>query len=226
MNIKKQFFTLSSIRIAIHAILFIFGGLIGLLSRIVPPSYPGGYEALISGFTTIRWKYRFKSFGKRTRIMPGVEIINPQNISVGSYTLLSRDCVIESWNFSYLTHEGSITIGNNCNFGEYTHISSVNKIEIGDNCLTGRFVLITDNSHGNNDITDIDMAPSKRKVISKAATIIGKNVWIGDKVSIMPGVAIGDSAIIAANAVVTHDIPPYSIAAGIPAKVIKRFSGN
>lgn len=51
--------------------------------------------------------------------------------------------------------------------------------------------------------------------------VIGNNVWIGRNVCIMPGVTIGDGAVIGANAVVTHDIPAYSVAAGVPAKVIK-----
>ena len=51
--------------------------------------------------------------------------------------------------------------------------------------------------------------------------VIGNNVWIGRNVCIMPGVTIGDGAVIGANAVVTHDIPAYSVAVGVPAKVIK-----
>ena len=66
----------------------------------------------------------------------------------------------------------------------------------------------------------------KRKVVSKGAVVIDDNVWIGDKVSIMPGVHIGEGSIIAANAVVTKNIPPYSIAAGVPAKVIRIVNNN
>ena len=55
----------------------------------------------------------------------------------------------------------------------------------------------------------------------KGPVVIGNNVWLADKVSVMPGVTIGDGAIVAANAVVTKDVPPYALVAGIPAKVIK-----
>ena len=65
------------------------------------------------------------------------------------------------------------------------------------------------------------MVPNLRSLSSKGPVIIEDNVWIGTKASIMPGVRIGKGAIIAANSVVTHDIPPYCVAAGIPAKVIK-----
>ncbi len=54
--------------------------------------------------------------------------------------------------------------------------------------------------------------------------MIGDNVWIGDKATILAGVKIGECAVIAANAVVTKDIPPYSVAAGNPAKIIKTYT--
>lgn len=58
-------------------------------------------------------------------------------------------------------------------------------------------------------------------IYSKGAIVIGDNVWIGEKAAILAGVTIGEGAIIGANAVVTKNIPPYSIAAGIPARIIK-----
>lgn len=58
---------------------------------------------------------------------------------------------------------------------------------------------------------------------SKGDVSIGKNVWIGEKATILPGVTIGEGSIIGANSVVTKNIPPYSIACGIPAKVIKKL---
>lgn len=66
------------------------------------------------------------------------------------------------------------------------------------------------------------MHPNVRPLYSKGPIVIGNNVWIGEKVAVLGGVKIGDGAIIGANAVVTHDVPPYSIAVGCPAKIIKR----
>ena len=81
--------------------------------------------------------------------------------------------------------------------------------------------MITDNSHGVSTSKMMDISPAKRLLYSKGPVIIDDNVWIGEKASIMPGVHIGECAIIAANAVVTKDIPAYSVAAGIPAKVVR-----
>lgn len=75
-------------------------------------------------------------------------------------------------------------------------------------------------------MSDLVYPPLLRPLYSKGQVVIGKNVWIGDKVTILPGVSIGDGSVIAANSVVTKSIPPYSIAAGIPAKIIKQNTNN
>lgn len=80
---------------------------------------------------------------------------------------------------------------------------------------------ITDNSHGETDYDSLKMLPIKRPITSKGPVIIGNNVWIGDKATILPGVTIGDGSVIAANAVVTKDVPPYSVVGGNPAIVLK-----
>lgn len=117
----------------------------------------------------------------------------------------------------------SIIIGNNTFISEYNHITAINRIEIGNNVLTGPHVLITDNSHG--DYKDIlnKVPPTLRPLKSKGAVVIKDNVWIGEGAKIMPGVTVGESSIIGANSVVTKDIPPYSLAVGIPAIIKKRF---
>ena len=107
-------------------------------------------------------------------------------------------------------------IGNNVSIGEYSHITCTNKATIGNGVLTGRFVLITDNSHGATTNDEIETPPLSRQIHSNGTTTIKDNVcWIGDKVTILPNVKIGKGAIIAANAVVTKDIPDYSVAVGI-----------
>ena len=151
-------------------------------------------------------------------------IVNPKDISIGTHTNFQRGCVIESWHFHNRDEFGSMIVGDNCNFGEYTHITTTNRVEIGNGVLTGRFVVITDNSHGREDYSDIDLSPEKRDVTSKGPTIIEDNVWLCDKVAVLPGVRIGEGAVIAANAVVTKDVPAYTVAAGIPAKIIKVIS--
>ena len=88
-------------------------------------------------------------------------------------------------------------------------------IEIGDDCLIGHQVVIATLNH--------DPTPDRRKSMISAPVRIGRNVWIGSHATILPGVTVGDDAIIAAGAVVTKDVPAGTIAAGVPAKTIKRI---
>ena len=148
------------------------------------------------------------------------QLHDPQYIRIGNNTSFGKDLYLTVWGVS--NREPNLSIGNNCYFGAYNHITCANKITIGDSLLTGKWVTITDNSHGETDRASLEMKPTKRPITSKGPVIIGNNVWIGDKATILPGVTIGDGAVIAANAVVTKDVPPYSVVGGNPAKVIKR----
>lgn len=115
-----------------------------------------------------------------------------------------------------------ITIGEECRLGAFNHITCINQIQIGDRLLTGKWVTITDNSHGETTDEVLHLSPIDRPLFSKGPVVIGNDVWIGDKATILPGVTIGDGTIIAANAVVTKDVPPYSVAGGNPAQIIKQ----
>lgn len=149
-----------------------------------------------------------------------------ESIIIGENSYIQSHCILGCWT-EYSTYEGlqtfspQIVIGNHCNIGEYTQITAINKITIGDGVLTGRYVYIGDNSHGSLSLAEANIIPIQRPLQSKGEVVIGKNVWIGDKVTILSGVHIGDGAIVAANAVVTNDVPSNSVVAGVPAKVIK-----
>ena len=152
-------------------------------------------------------------------------VVGDECINLGDFCRFGKGAILAA----HKLHNGhkftpEITIGNNCDFGDYTHITCINKIVIGNNLLTGRYVLISDNSHGKADLENMVKNPNERILYSNGPVIIGNNVWIGDKVSILSNVKIGDGAIIGANSVVTKDIPPYSVAAGIPAKIIRQFN--
>lgn len=145
-----------------------------------------------------------------------------QYFSVGKNVVLGKEAVLTAWD----KHRGeifkpSIKIGDNCNFGDYLHLTCIESIEIGNFVLTGRWVTITDNNHGNTEASTLREPPIERSLCSKGKIIIGDNVWIGDKVTIMGGIRIGEGAIIGANAVVTKDVPAYAIVGGNPARIIK-----
>lgn len=112
-----------------------------------------------------------------------------------------------------------LTIGNDVSFEDYCHIGCINKITIGDGCLIASKVFITDHYHG--EIKSSELRPAVKPLYSKGEVTIGKNVWIGDNVCIMPGVSIGDNCIIGAGSVITKSFPENTVIAGIPAKIIK-----
>jgi len=146
-----------------------------------------------------------------------------KNISIGNHTLIQSNSILGCWvKYGQKTFpKASITIGDYCSIGEYNQITACNRIEIGNGLLTGRFVIITDNSHGTLSETESRIAPQRRNLESKGEVFIGDNVWLGDKVSVLAGVHIGNNVIVGANSVVTKDIPDNCMAAGNPAIIIK-----
>lgn len=81
---------------------------------------------------------------------------------------------------------------------------------------------ITDNGHGQSTKESLSMPVSKRNIISKGPIIIGNDVWIDDKSTILPGVSIGRGSVVVANSVIKN-IPPFCVVAGIPAVIIKEI---
>lgn len=147
-----------------------------------------------------------------------------KRIHIGEGTTIQGHCILGCWiKYAGDSFTPSIKIGDNCNIGEHTHITAINKITIGNGLLTGHYVYIGDNSHGGFSVEEAKIPPIRRKLQSKGEVVIGNNVWIGDKATILAGVHIGDNVIIGANSVVTHDIPSNCMAAGMPAKVIKQL---
>ncbi len=111
--------------------------------------------------------------------------------------------------------------------GDYSGIGVNARINgtctIGDYVMMGADVTVITHNHAF-DRTDIPMMHQGFE--EERPVVIGNDVWIGDKVTILPGVNIGDGSIIGAGAVVTHDVPPYAIVGGVPAKVIRMRKGD
>lgn len=188
-------------------------------SRLWPPYLNYLCYRLRRAFSTGYSRRRFGFLGKGVNLAPGLRLLKPRYISIGEGTSIMSHCVLETCPDAGLNP--NLSIGSNCSIGEYTHITCARAVTIGNGLLTGRFVLIADNSHGATDGSHSHISPLCRPVVSRGPVTIGNDVWIGDKATILPGVSIGDGAIIAANAVVTKDVPPMGVAAGNPAKIIK-----
>jgi maltose O-acetyltransferase len=113
----------------------------------------------------------------------------------------------------------ALEIGSNSGIGPRACLMNVKggELIIGDDVMMGPDVLIYTFNH-NHDNVDI---PMDRQGVTYSKVVIGNDVWIGARVMILPGVTIGNGSIVGAGAVVTKDVPPYSIVGGVPAKVLK-----
>lgn len=210
-------------------IVFILFSWIGsLYSWVLPYQFAFGlFRVFNRNFNTAKYRRRFKKWGEHSFIKSDFfDLRGVQYISVGSNTILGEYMELTAWKeYHGQSFTPLIKIGNGCRLGAYNKITAINSIIIGNGVLTGRDVLITDNSHGCSD-AELDIAPNLRLLYSKGNVTIGDNTWIGDKVSVMPGVHIGEGCIIAANSVVTKDVPPNSMVAGAPAKIVKKLENR
>jgi acetyltransferase-like isoleucine patch superfamily enzyme len=107
----------------------------------------------------------------------------------------------------------NITIGKNVFINSGCHFQDQGGIVIGDNTLIGHNVVLATINH--------DLNPLNNRKNHYAPINIASNVWIGSNATVLSGVTIGEWAVIAAGAVVTKDVPPYTVVGGVPAKVIK-----
>jgi len=175
-------------------------------------------------FVTQLKKNSFKSFGKNSLLGLNSRIIKPRFMSIGNNSSICNgvelSCNEASESIGVFPE---LAIGDHVSIGEYSHITCANKLIIGNGVLTGKKVLITDNAHGASNRASLESSPMLREIVSKGSVIIEDNVWIGEKASIMPNVHIGKGAIVAANAVVTKNVPAYAVVGGNPAKIIKQL---
>ncbi|MFN2616378.1 MAG: DapH/DapD/GlmU-related protein [Thermoleophilaceae bacterium] len=140
-------------------------------------------------------------------------------LDVGEHTLLEPNVWLTGGD------AGRISIGAGSFLNIAVMVAAVELVEIGDHCMFANGCFITDGSHR---FDDADRPVPWQGFTSKGPTRIGDNVWCGANVVITTGVTVGERCVIGANSVVVRDLPPYSIAAGAPAKVIKQveYSGE
>ena len=166
------------------------------------------------------FKKQFRYFGNNSKVEYPSNIPDAKFVTIGENTTILKNSRIQVYN--KLTGNGAnVTIGNNCYIGASLSILAGANVEIGDDVLIASYVLITSEDHGMNPESEI---PFMNQPLICKPVKIGDGTWIGEKASILPGVTIGKKCIIGTNAVVTKDIPDYSIAVGIPAKIIKRWN--
>lgn len=195
-----------------------------LLHTLFPPKVARFPGRIIRRIYSEWIKYEFHSCGKHCFFGKFTTLYGGKYIDIADHVTMGRGLVIEVYDEYMDQHfTPSVKIGNFVNIGDHSHLSCINNITIKDNVRMGRKVFVTDNAHGASDRSLLDTRPNIRPLQSKGPVVIEENAWIGEMSCIMPGVTIGRGAIIGANSVVTKDIPPYCMAAGVPARIIKQI---
>lgn len=190
------------------------------------------------------WLRSFKLLlrGKFPRLLflgPGVQFFNASNIQLGKWVQLEERVTVSALSvepvrigrnvrigaFSKIIASTSfnnpgvgITIGNDVGIGEFAYLGGGGGLEIGAETIVGQYFSCHPENH---NYADLDRA-IRLQGVSRKGIKIGRNCWIGSKVTILDGVTIGENCIIAAGAVVTKSMPGNSIIGGVPAKVLKR----
>jgi acetyltransferase-like isoleucine patch superfamily enzyme len=160
----------------------------------------------------------FKSMGERSVVVKPLKFTNPQHISIGNKVSIYHNTWLLTLQIS--EKEPELVFGDGTTIGHFNHITCVNKVTFGKHVLTADKVYVSDHLHGYEDVsTPICFQP----VLPKGEVSIGDGTWIGENVSII-GVKIGKNCVIGANSVVTKDVPDFCVAAGVPARVIKRYN--
>jgi acetyltransferase-like isoleucine patch superfamily enzyme len=175
---------------------------------------------IIAGFKVLLiYKWQFRHFGKKSKIISPLRLDGKKNIEIGNSTYIAYNTWLASVGLTG-EKEPLLRIGSHCAIGNFNHIYATHEIIIEDYVLTADKVYISDNLHSYEN-PEIPIIQQPIKQIKEV--IIGKGSWIGENVCII-GASIGKNCVIGANAVVTKDIPDYSVAVGNPAKIIKQYN--
>lgn len=161
--------------------------------------------------TTFKFRYLKRCVGPGSIVGERTVFINSANITFGS------GCLIQDRVYIRAGAKGNVSVGDGAAINSFVQIFGHGGVTIGEHTQIGPSTVVTTTGH-DYQAEDLDRNYSPIN--------IGQRVWIGSNATILPGVSIGDHSVVGAGAVVTRDIPPYSVAVGIPARVVKSLEGQ
>jgi serine acetyltransferase len=166
---------------------------------------------------TLLVRGEFASWGRGSRIKRGARLENPHLIEVGSGVAI--------WECAWLNAKDdqgdrvpTLSIGDGTYIGRLVQINAWRSVRIENNVLISDRVFISDSSH---NFADGDLPIKLQGDSFRGEVRLESGCWIGIGAVILPGVTVGRNAIVASNAVVTHNVPAHCIAAGVPARIVK-----
>lgn len=180
----------------------------------------GRVSGLVLAEKRVRLFYpRMIKSGSKLNLEEGCEIVglSKRGVVFGKRCTVGRFASIRPTNVLVNEAGEGLRLGDNSNIGPYSWIGCSGYIEIGSNVMMGPRVSLLAENH-NFASTEL---PMKDQGVTRGAIVIEDDCWLGANCSVLSNVRIGRGAVIATGAVVTKDVPPFSVVAGVPAKVIK-----
>lgn len=182
--------------------------------------------ALAQRFGTVgpahRRARRFGAFGAGSAICFPVTALHGEHyIRIGAHTIVGPHATLSAGVAPGhdLGRETAITIGDRCLIGRGSGIVAHESIEIGDDVFTGHHVYVTDANHGYEDVD----VPIGRQFAPPQPVSIGAGSWLGHGSIVLPGSRIGAHVVVGAGSVVTGEVPDFSVAVGVPARVVRYY---
>ncbi len=162
-------------------------------------------------------RFFFKSLGTMSKIISPLKIDGIANISLGDKVIIEKGAWLAA--LPLTGKKSDLIIHDNCVIGHYSHIYATNRVVIEKYVLIADKVYISDNIH---QFEDVNFPIIQQPIKQLSNVRIGEGSWIGENVCII-GASIGKHCVIGANAVVNKDIPDFSVAVGVPARIIKKY---
>lgn len=167
-------------------------------------------DLMVGRFRCIFWRIRGARIDSKSQFGARTRISQPWNLKTGIRCVIESDVTIKL--VGVLPH---LSLGDYCYVARFSQFDILGDCEIGHHVLIATGCLIVDHNHG----TDRDLPMDQQSCVVRKVRI-GDDVWLGAYSIVLPGVTIGNGAVIGAHACVTKDVPSYAIVAGVPARVI------
>tara|TARA_A100001035_G_scaffold181136_1_gene144054 strand:+ start:1009 stop:1599 length:591 start_codon:yes stop_codon:yes gene_type:complete len=179
------------------------------------------YRKVINKIFTFIYSFSFKKLGHKSVLSVPFLVEGAKYISIGKKVYVRSNAWMSALNHeNYKSNDVKLSIGESTYIGRNAHIVALKNIRIGKDVLIGDNVYIADNYH----IFDrIDLPYKDQGIGFKSQVVVGDGTWVGENVCIISS-KIGKQCIVGANSLVIDDVPDYTMVAGSPARIIKKFN--
>ena len=176
-------------------------------------------HAILMLSSYFKYSWRFNKFPWRSILIKPDVLYNSRAVEIGNRVYIRKGARLEVLG-KVLKNSPKISIGDNTTIHLYFHCGAAESVVIGKDVMIAGHVYISDHDHIYDHPT---LAARNVQDLSSSPVVIEDGVWLGQGCVILKGVNVGKRSVVGANAVVTKDVPPYSVVGGVPARIIKEF---